>query len=129
MQYCMAMKRVWLLLGIFSAVSIAVGAPLMAVCALRLEYVPLAILTLFVCHGIWGAPFYFRALWREKMTIRLLPLVLPTVRQGGQLSYAEIGAAVGLTADGARFLVLRAIRRGYIRILRKNADASVNKVE
>ena len=96
---------------------------------MRLEYVPLAILTLFVCHGIWGAPFYFRALWREKMTLRLLPLVLPTVRRGGQLSYAEIGAAVGLTADGARFLVLRAIRRGYIRILRKNADASVNKVE
>ncbi len=129
MQYCMAMKRVWLLLGIFSAVSIAVGAPLMAVCALKLEYVPLAILALFVCHGIWGAPFYFRALWREKMTLRLLPLVLPTVRQGGQLSYAEIGAAVGLTAEGANFLVLRAIRRGYIRILRKNADASVNKVE
>lgn len=119
MQYCIAMKRVWLLLGVFSAVSIAVGALLMAVCALRLEYLPLAILTLFVCHGIWGAPFYFRALCREVRTLRLLPTVLPVIRRGGELSYAEIGGAVGLTEEGARFLVLRAIRRGYIRVCEK----------
>ena len=119
MQYCIAMKRVWLLLGVFSVVSIAVGAPLMAVCALGLDYLPLAILTLFVCHGIWGAPFYFRAHSREVRTLRILPTVLPIIRRGGELSYAEIGASAGLTGEGARFLVLRAIKRGYIRVCEK----------
>ncbi len=119
MRYCIAMKRVWLLLGTFSAVSIAVGAPLMAVCALSLEYVPLAILALFVCHGIWGAPFYFRALRRERKTLLLLPLVLPVIRGGGEISYAAIGAEVGMSEEGARFLVLRAVRRGYVRFCEK----------
>lgn len=119
MQQCIAMKRVWLLLSSFSGISIILGVPLMAYTALKLQYVPLCILALFVCHGIWGSPFYFRAYKREVRTLLLLPTVLPVIRRGGELSYAEIGAEYGITPDGARFLVLRAIKRGYIRICEK----------
>ena len=114
MQYCLAMKRVWLLLFTFSVVCIAVGVPLMVFCALKLQYMPLAIITLFVCHGIWGSPFYLRALARERKTLTLIPTVAPILRRGGQISYTDLGERVGLTPDGARFLVERAVKRGYI---------------
>ena len=117
MKYCQSMKRVWLLLAIFSVVSVVVGAPLMALCALKLEYVPLVILTVFVGHGIWGAPFYFRALYREKRTLAILPVALSELRNGRRISYASLGEAVGLTEEGVRFLIERALRRGYISIV------------
>ncbi len=119
MQYCLAMKRVWLLLSAFSVGSILIGIPLMILSALKLQYVPLAILMLFVCHGIWGAPFYFRALERERRTLSIIPIVRPILRRGGEISYSELGDAVGITEEGARFLTLRAIKRGYVRVCEK----------
>ena len=124
MERALAMKRVWLLLGVFSAVSVAVGAPLMAISALKLQDVPLAILTLFVLHGVWGMPFYFIAYSRERATLRLLPYISGAVG----VSYGELGARVGMTAEGARRIAERALKKGYITlgknrlILAKNGD-------
>ena len=119
MQYCLAMKRVWLLLSAFSVASIVIGIPLIILSATKLQYVPLAILMLFVCHGIWGAPFYIRALEREKRTLLIIPHVLPIIRRGGEISYSSLGDSLGLTEEGVRFLTLRAIRRGYINLCEK----------
>ena len=117
MQNCLAMKRVWLFLGVFSAVSIVVGAPLMAICALKLRYVMLAVLTLFVGHGIWGSPFYFISYSRDRKTRAILPDVIAGLRSGRGVSYADLGEKHGMTEAGIRFLTERALRRGYIRIV------------
>ena len=117
MQNCLAMKRVWLFLGVFSAVSIVVGAPLMAICALKLRYVMLAILTLFVGHGIWGSPFYFIAYSRDRKTLAILPDIIAELRSGRGVSYAALGEKHSMTEAGIRFLTERALRRGYIRIV------------
>ncbi len=117
MQNCLAMKRVWLFLGVFSAVSILVGAPLMALCALKLRYTLLAILTLFVGHGIWGSPFYFIAYSRDRKTLAILPDVIDGLRSGGGVSYAALGEKHGMTVAGIRQLTERALKRGYIRIV------------
>lgn len=114
MQYCLAMKRVWLLLSAFSVASIVIGIPLIILSAAKLQYVPLAILMLFVCHGIWGAPFYIRAFKREMRTLLIIPHVLPIIRRGGSISYDAIGNELGITQEGVEFLVLRAVKRGYI---------------
>lgn len=110
MNKALAMKRVWLLLGVFSAVSAAIGTPLMALCALKLEYVPLVLLALFVGHGIWGVTFYFIAYSRERATIR----ILPHLYGAGNISYATLGSLVGMTEEGARRITERALKKGYI---------------
>jgi len=110
-----AMKRVWLLLGVFSACSAVIGAPLLAFCALKLEYVPLVILFIFVAHGIWGSLFYFLAYSRERATLR----ILPALRSVKQISYADLASRTGLTEEGARLLTERAIKKGYITFCEK----------
>ena len=105
-----AMKRVWLFLGIFSAVSAVVTAPLLAVACLNLEYVLAVVLALFCIHGIWGTVFYFLAHSRERATLR----VLPYLKRAEPLSDAEIGLFVGMTGDGVAYIIKRARKKGYI---------------
>ena len=110
MEKANARRKVWLLLGVFSAVSAVVGAPLLALTALKLEYVPMVILFIFVAHGIWGSLFYFISFSRERATLRILPHLVG-VRE---VAYDELADRVGMTPDGARFITERAIKKGYI---------------
>ena len=122
MEKANSMRRVWLFLGVFSAVSAVVGAPLLALCALRLEYVPLVILFIFVAHGTWGTLFYFLAYSRERATLR----VLSELRGRNGISYAELGSRVGMTAEGARIITERAIKRGYLTFCENKQFKGVN---
>ena len=110
MRKANARRQVWLLLGVFSAVSAVIGAPLLAFTALKLMYVPLVILFIFVAHGIWGTLFYFISFSRERATLRILPHI-SGVRE---VAYDELAARVGMTPEGARFITERAIKKGYI---------------
>lgn len=108
-------KRVWLFLGVLSAVSIAAGVPLLAICALKLLYIPMVFLILFVGHGAYGIAYYFVQYARERAAIRCIP----HIARAREISYAALGEKIGMTPEGARYTAERCIRLGYVRYPRK----------
>ncbi len=104
-------KMLWLLLGIFSSVTAAVGTPLLAWFALRGWYVPTALFVLIVGHGFYGIPFYFRALYRASLDIACLS----ALADKDSASVTEISGITGITEDTALTRLRLCIERGYIR--------------
>lgn len=103
------MKILWLSLGIFSAVSAAVGTALVVWLCLGGEYVWAVVAGIFAVHGFYGIPFYFAALWRTRVDLSIL------VRVGEQvLSVEKIALDTGLTEAAVRARLAICIKRGYL---------------
>ncbi len=112
MKKATARKQLWLALGIFCAVSIVAGTPLLAYAALKGKYALMYPLIFIVAHGFLGVTPYFILFTRERTTLRLLPL-LPSE---GEVSYSDLAKKCGLTPEGARFFTERALKKRYIEL-------------
>ena len=103
------MKIVWLSLGVFSAVSAAVGAVLLAWLLLSGEYIWGAVAGAFTVHGFYGIPFYFSALWRTRVDLLIMDKV-----DSKLLSFAEISDSTGFTIEAVKSRLAVCLKRGYL---------------
>lgn len=109
MQKAKKRRLLWLILGIFSAVSAAGGTALLAYLSLSGEYAWAVLVALITAHGYYGIPFYFGAMARASADAAILAAVADE-----KLSVEEISAATGYTSEAVRSRLSRSLAKGYI---------------
>ena len=104
-------RKIWLLVGIFTSVSAVVAIPVIVLSAVNKSYFLMAVAIALVAHGMYGVTFYFLAFARAGERLR----VLRAVTEDGLRSYTSIGAAAGLTPTAARDALSTLLSRDYLR--------------
>lgn len=100
-------KRLWLILGVFSAVSAIGGTAALALTALGGMYILSVILALVTGHGFYGTVFYFRALRHTLAMVRCF-----AAYESGERTYTGIADKAYLTPDGAKYFVSKCKKLG-----------------
>ena len=110
MKKALLRKRIWLIVGILTAVSIAAGVPLLVITALKAKYLLMAFLIARVAHGCYGVTFYFLAFASASADVKCLRAV-----EMGVLAYSDISSIVMLQPDAVRAHLGKCLSKGYIR--------------
>ena len=101
---------IYLILGIFSAVSAVGGTAALALSALKGYYILCAVLVLVAGHGFYGTVFYFRAY----RAYRAMQSCLVAYDSGARAS-EDIAAQTGLTVLGAEKFMERIFSLGILK--------------
>ena len=109
MDRLLSRARMWLILGIISAVSAVGGTAALALTALKGWYVASAILALVTGHGYYGCVFYFRAMRMSRAMMRCL-----AAYESGKRSEEEIAEFAAVSIKGAGYFTERLKGLGII---------------
>ena len=100
---------IYLILGIFSAVSAVGGTAALALSALKGYYLICALLVLVAGHGFYGTVFYFRA-YRAYRAMQSCLIAY----NGGARRGEDIAAQAGVTVLGAEGFMKRIVSLGIL---------------
>ena len=100
---------IYLILGIFSAVSAVGGTAALALSALKGYYLICALLVLVAGHGFYGTVFYFRA-YRAYRAMQSCLIAY----NGGARASEDIASQTGLTVLGAEKFMQKLVLLGIV---------------
>ena len=100
---------IYLILGIFSAVSAVGGTAALALSALKGYYLICALLVLVAGHGFYGTVFYFRA-YRAYRAMQSCLIAY----NGGARRVEDIAAQAGVTVLGAEKFMQKLVLLGIV---------------
>lgn len=110
MKKALRTKRIWLSVGILTALSTVLGIPLLVITALKAMYLAMAFLIAIVAHGFYGVTFYFLAFASAAANVRCVSAV-----ESGVLSYSDLAPIVGVKEELLPTRLAKCITKGYIK--------------
>lgn len=109
MEKAIKRRKIWLTVGILTAISGVLAIPGVVITALRGIYWLMAICICFLAHAFYGVSFYFVAFAGAGETVRCI-----NAERAGLRSFQDISSFTGLTLSATKDRILKCIKNGYI---------------